>query len=119
MGAIDRMMTYSVDSGHDFDGGVEFTVVVPCGEVLEPLLEESGLHVLQEVDPLEVGNGSGGDVFGGSAIRSGATGDISDTGTGRGGISKGGGHEESDRGNGRGMHYEAAGNADARKADGE
>ena len=106
MGAIDRMMTYSVDSGHDFDGGVEFTVVVPRGEVLEPLLEESGLHVLQEVDPLEVGNGSGGDIFGRSAIRTRATGDVSDTGTARSGIGKGGGYEENDGSDGRGMHYE-------------
>ena len=99
-----------MDSGHNFDSGVEFAVVIPLCQVLEPLLEESGLHILQEVDALEVGNGGGGDIFRWSAVRSRAAGDISDAGTAWGGVSQGGSSEESNRGDGRGMHYERSEN---------
>ena len=99
-------MTYSMDSGHNFDRGVEFAVAIPLCQVLEALFEESGLHILQEVDALEVGNGGGGDIFRWSTVGSGAAGDISDAVTARGGVGKGGSSEESNRGDGRGMHYE-------------
>ena len=71
--------TYSVNPGYHFNSAVKMAVAIPRSQVLETLLEESRLHILQEIDALKVSNSIGGDILRSSAIRSRSTGDVSDT----------------------------------------
>ena len=70
-----------MDSGYDFDHRVEFTVVIPPRQILQALLEESGLHILKEIDALKSSDSGIRDVLWRSAIWCGTTSDVGNAGT--------------------------------------